>query len=102
MAPTLDLNDLGQPRDVASTTRRFFPKYTGPTLYVAGGDGPLTTALGIGKIFAVLGLTLSNGTVILLGYYDATADKIKWFDMAGAEASGDLSTYSGHIEVIGQ
>ena len=92
------------PRDVGATTRRFFPAYTGPASYATGGDTGLAAALGIGKIFAVLGLTISNGTLTYIGWYSTTTGNLLWFDMAGAQVANatDLSTFVGQFEVIGQ
>ena len=100
---TLDLNNVGQSRDLGATTRRYFPQYTGP-IYATGGEAGLAAALGIGKIFAVLGLTISNGTNVLHGWWDATNEKIVWFAAAGTEVTDttDLTDYVGQIEVIGQ
>ena len=90
------------PRDLGATTRRYFPTYTGATLYAAGGDTGLAEAIGIGKIFVVLG-AISNGTNLLIPFYDQATGKLMWFDNStGAEASGNLSGYSGALEVIGQ
>lgn len=94
----------GVPGDNASTTKRYFPLYTGPASYVTGGDVGVTTAVGLGKIFAVLGLIASNGTTVIVGRYIPTTDALQWFDMAGAEIAPatDLSGYTATLEVIGQ
>lgn len=84
--------------------RRTF-KYTGPASYVTGGD-PLNAGseLGITNVHAWLGNVVSNGTVILITFYDAANKKLKYFDLAGAEIANatNLSTYSGYAEVIGR
>lgn len=90
------------PRDIAATSRRYFPTYTGSAAYAAGGDTGLADALGIGKIFVVLG-TISDGVDVLIPYYDQATGKLMWFnDGTGNEAAGDLSAFSGVLEVIGQ
>ena len=80
-------------------------KFSGPASYVAGGD-PLNPGaeLGMSIVHAWLGNVVSNGTVILLAYYDVANKKLKYFDLAGAEVAGgtNLSTYSGYAEVIGR
>lgn len=110
---TLDIRQgaVGAPGDIGHTTRRLFPLYTGPASYVAGGDPGLLAALGIGKLFAVDLLALTNGTKLYLGVYTfagvgaQTADAIQVFDpTTGAEVAPgtNLSTYTAQFEVIGQ
>lgn len=97
-AVNIDLSTA--PRDLASTTRRYHVQYTGATLYVAGGDTGLADALGVGQVFEVLG-TISNGTNVLIPFYDRTTGKLQWFDNGtGAEAAGNLSAYVGTLEVV--
>lgn len=97
-----DLSVIGQPMDGANTTRRAFPTYTGSATAASGGEEGLAAACRMSKVFAIAGAVISNGSTILLGFYNQATSKLQWFDMAGAEATGDLSGYSGTFEVIGQ
>jgi len=104
---TLDIRQgsRGVPGDNASTTKRFFPKYTGPKSYTTGGDVGVAAAVGIGKVFAVLGLIATNGTATIIGVYNTTTDAIQWFvPSTNVEVAGavDLSGYTATLEVIGQ
>ena len=81
--------------------RRQIAEITGPVLYVAGGDALDPNDFRMGKIDAVLGAIFSNGTATLLGWYNVATQKLMIFDMAGTEASGDLSTYTARVEVVG-
>lgn len=95
----------GAPRDAASTTRRYFPSYTGPAAYATGGDTGMLAALGVGKIFCINALIITNGTVVLVGVYLPATDAIQWFVAStGAEVANgvDLSGYTGQFEVCAQ
>lgn len=94
----------GIPGSVESTLRRQVFKYTGPT-YVTGGDAITPNDFRMGKIFAVLGGYISNGTAVRLIYYDLTNQKLMAFvPNTGAEVANgvDLSGYTGYLEVVGQ
>lgn len=73
-------------------------RYAGPAAYVAGGDpisGP--TDLGSGEIFGVYGV-ISSGSAVRIAFWDYTNQKLQFFvPNTGAEASGDLSTFSGTL-----
>ncbi len=78
--------------------------YTGPVLYVAGGDlATLQTDFGFSRVNNVfLGLAW-NGTSVRLIVWDPTNKKIVWYvPETGAEASGNLSAYVAQILVVGQ
>lgn len=86
----------------AGFQRRIF-RYTGPSSYAAGGESldPMT-AFGLGRVAAVLGV-ISNGSAVRVLWWDKANSKLKAFvPNTGAEASGDLSGYSGTLEAIGQ
>lgn len=86
-----------------STQRRQVFAYTGPTLYVAGGDPIAPEDLRMGKLFAVLGGLITDGTLIrVVTYIPSTGKLFITVPDTGAEASGDLSTYTGRLEAIGQ
>jgi len=83
-------------------------RYTGPALYVAGGD-PVNapTELGMGEVYAVLGNIGNNGgtvsTAILVPFFDYVTQKIMWFvPNTGAQASGDLSGFVGTLTFFGK
>lgn len=73
-------------------------QYTGPALYVAGGDpisGPVD--LGCGEIYGCYG-SISNGSAVLIPWWDYTNQKVKFFvPNTGAEAAGNLSAYTGTL-----
>jgi hypothetical protein len=97
---TLDLSVA--PADLGATVRRQVVTYTGPVLYATGGDAVTPNDVRMGKIFAVLGLTITNGTLTYIGWFDAENLKIMWFDMAGAQVGAvDLSTFTGRLEFVG-
>lgn len=101
-AVTIDLAAVQPSRDIGSTTRKYHPTYTGPSLYVAGGDTGLAAALGVKQIVIVLG-TITNGTTVLIPCYIQSTSKVQWFiATTGLEASGDLSAYSGVLLVVAQ
>ena len=84
--------------------RRVVP-YTGPASYATGGDSFTPEELALGKLLAVLALTITNGTAIRVGAYDYTNKKILWYvPNTGAEvaATVDLSGFTGRFEVIGK
>ena len=108
---TIDIHQgaLGAaPADVGHTTKRFFPLYTGPASYVTGGDPGLLAAIGLGKIFAVLGILLTTGlagSALYVGVYNPATDSIVIFNpTTGLEvaAATNLSTFTSTCEVIGQ
>ena len=78
--------------------------YTGPSSYVTGGDSLPPEQLALGRIDKIGFDVASNGTDLRLVGYDYTNEKVKWFDLAGAEiANGtNLSAYSARFEVIGK
>lgn len=91
------------PGQNTNTLRRQVFQYTGPTLYVAGGD-PLTPSdFRMGAIHAVLGGFIGSGTALRLVFFDEANGKLQIFvPDTGAEAAGDLSTFSGRLEVVGR
>ncbi len=72
-------------------------QYTGPSAYVAGGDPISGNDLGSGEIYGVYG-SLSNGTNVLSCWWNYATQKLKIFAVGqAAEASGDLSAYTGTL-----
>jgi len=97
---TLDLSIA--PADISSTYRRQVATYTGPTLYVAGGDPISADDVRMGILFTVLG-TITNGTNVLVIAWDALNNALMLFDNStGAEFAGDASGYLGNLEFIGR
>lgn len=91
------------PANVESTYRRQVVQYTGPSSYAAGGDPVDPEEVRMGKVFAVLGGLITNGTLVRLVTYNPSTEKLFiTVPDTGAEASGDLSTYSGRLEFVGQ
>ena len=76
---------------------------TGTNDYAAGGFSAPPEAIGLGHLDLVLFEPASNGTVILFWLYDYANEKIKSFDMAGAETADDvdLSTYTARFRAWG-
>ena len=78
-------------------------RYTGPAAYPAGGDAYVAgTDLPMGEVFGVYG-TISNGSAVRIAYWDYPNQKLEFFvPNTGAEASGDLSAYSGTLLFTGK
>lgn len=98
----LDLT-LFRAEDVRSTKRVISGVYTGPASYATGGDALLPNEVKLGQIHYFDTEPPTNGTDLRLARYDYTNQKVKWFDLAGAEiANGtDLSAYSCRFEAVG-
>ena len=79
-----------------SYSRRVF-KYT-------GGESLTPESIGLGKIEAILGLTIWNGSAVLFGFWDQPNKKILWYSATGTQVTNatDLSAYVGYFEVIGK
>jgi len=97
------------PGQVESTCRRQVATLSGPTVaqggYLTGGITVDPTEVRMGKIFAILGGVLSNGTAMLLPWYDVATGKLLYFvPNTGAEVANatDLTAYSGRVEFVGQ
>lgn len=77
--------------------------YTGPTSYATGGDSLTPEECQLGKIAAVIGLTISNGTNVYTGYWNPSTKKVLWYSATATEITNatDLSAFTGRIEVIG-
>ena len=103
MTGTLDLTVV-RPYDVAGVRRRTIGKYTGPAVYVAGGDPIDAGDLKLGEIeyFNMAGLT--DGTTLYEVVYDRANKKLQIFLAAGTEvvAGTVMSTYSGYFEAVGK
>lgn len=102
MPPTIDVTQFRM-QDTSSDKRRAMGVYTGPASYATGGDAAAPGYFSLGQLHVLFFEQATNGTVILLLKYDYTAQKVKWFDMAGAEiaAATNLSTYTARFEAIG-
>ncbi len=83
-------------------SRRVF-NYAGPTSYATGGDSLTPESIGLGRIEALLGLQISNGTNVYFGYWNPTTQKILWYSATATEitAAADLSAFNGRFEAIG-
>lgn len=99
----LDLTTIADRHDHTGSKIRKFVRITGPTSYATGGEALAPQAFGMGKIILLLAELASNGTDLRLVLYDYTNQKVKWFDLAGAEiANGTaLNAYAARAEVIG-
>jgi len=92
------------PADLSSTCRRQVADYSGPASYATGGDAIDANLVRMAKIFAILNLTISNGTTVHHGWFNADTNKIMWFVAAGTQVTNatDLSTFTGRMEFVGQ
>jgi hypothetical protein len=100
----LALSTIRQNRDNWSTHKVQVFLYTGPTLYVAGGDSLLPADVGWASFDGVdvLGVAYNGTNTVRLVGYDYTAQKFVWYvPNTGSEASGDLSTYTVRVLLIG-
>lgn len=86
-----------------SYNRRIF-QYTGSASYATGGDTFNPEAIGLSKIEALLGLTITNGTNVYWGHYNRSTKKILFYSATGTEISNavDLSGFTGNFEAIGK
>lgn len=78
---------------------------TGPASYVTGGDSVnLGDDLKMSEVWVFLAEPPSNGVDLRLVRYDYTNNKLKWFDLAGAEIAGgtNLAAYSARFFVTGK
>ena len=89
--------------DKSGTKERRIVAYTGP-VYATGGDSLTPESVALKTIDAIVGMTISNGTNQLYGWYDRTNKKIKWFSATATETNNgtDLTGYTGNFEIIGR
>ena len=78
--------------------------YTGPASYVTGGDSLTPQQISLGKIGAIVGLTISNGTNVYWGYYNTSTAKILWYSATATEITNatDLSGFTGRFIAFGK
>lgn len=102
MAANLDLTQY-RAEDVRGTKRVISGIYTGPASYSTGGDALAPGEVKLGQLHFFAAEVASNGTDLRLVKYDYATEKVKWFDLAGAEiANGaNLSAYSCRFEAVG-
>lgn len=83
-------------------------RYTGPAAYAAGGESVNASAdLGMAEVYAVYGEIGNVGgavsTAVRILHFDYANQKLQWFvPNTGAEASGDLSGFSGVLTFYGK
>lgn len=96
--------DTVQMHDKSGTKERRILAYTGPASYATGGDSLTPESVGLSKIEAIVGLTISNGTNVYFGYWNATTKKILWYSATATEIANatDLSGFTGRFEAIGK
>lgn len=101
--PTLD-KTIGAYHDASNARIRKIGNYTGPASYATGGDALVSGDLGMGRIEMLNFEIATNGSVILIVRYDYVNNKVKWFDLAGAEVANTtaLGAYSARFEAIGK
>lgn len=103
MPPTIS-RSIGAYHDSSNARIRKIGEYTGPASYVTGGDPFSPSDVGMGRIELLVFENASNGTDLRLAKFDYTNNKVKWFDLAGAEiaAAQALNTYVARFEAIGK
>lgn len=72
--------------------------------YVTGGESIDAAGLGMGTVFGVYG-TISNGSAVLVGWFDFTNQQLKWFvPNTGSEVANglDLTGYNGTLLITGK
>lgn len=91
-------------QDRTGATERRILVYTGPASYATGGDSLTPESVALGKIGAILGLVISNGTTVYWGFYNVSTQKILWYSATATEVPNatDLSGFTGRFEVIGR
>jgi hypothetical protein len=100
--PTLSVTGIRQPRENLSTHKVQFVTVTGPASYSAGGDSFAPSDFGWSTFDHVSCELAWSGTAARLVVYDYTNSKLVWYvPNTGSEASGDLSTYSLRVMVVG-
>jgi hypothetical protein len=99
---TID-QSIGNYHDSSHTHLRKIGRATGPASYTTGGDPLLPAGLSLGRVEVLLFEPFENGTVIIFGRYNVTAQTVKFYDLAGNEIANatDLSLYSARFEAIG-
>lgn len=101
--PFTDLNIEWPMRDLTAQAKVASGKGTGPELYVVGGEAIVLADLGLSEVWWFSPIVAYNGTDVLLARYNATTNKLQWFDMAGAESGAvDLSLYTYTFFVTGK
>lgn len=76
----------------------------GPTSYATGGDAIDAAALGLSQVFGVYG-QLSNGTTIVVPFFDFANQKLMFWVMAtDAQVANavDLSGFTGTLLITGK
>lgn len=104
MLGTITIPD-GVPADLSSTCRRQVCTYAGPSAYPTGGDAISPEDVRMGKLFALLGCVLSNGTTPLVATWVPATETLQLFVAStGVEVANgvDVSGYSGTFEAVGQ
>lgn len=98
-----NLNTAWPMRDLLAQAKVASGQYTGPALYTPGGEAVDLSAIGLSEVWYWAPMVFTNGTVIIMAIYDATANTLKFFDMTGAEMGAvDLSTYTSTFFVTGK
>lgn len=97
------ISKLGPFQDRSGNYMRRVFKYAGPASYATGGDSLTPESIGLGRIEALLGLTIWNGSAVFWGVWDATNKKIVFYSATGTEVTNatNLSAYVGYFEAIG-
>ena len=79
-------------------------RWTGPTSYVTGGEDVSPAVFGLGKIIAIVGLMITDGTTMRIGVWNIATQKLQYIvPNTNAEVANatNLSTFTGGIVVFG-
>lgn len=89
--------------DAAGLRRRVVVNITGPSSYSAGGESLTAADVGLGVIehFPATMLFKDSGDMIFC-VYDYTNAKLVFYTGYTDQGSGDYSSYSGRVEIIGR
>lgn len=100
---SLTLNfDVARDRDVAGKRARRVVQITGPASYTAGGESLTASDLALREVEIFPPVVLWDGSDWRIGHYDYDNAKLVIFDNGFTEASGDLSSFVGRVEVAGK
>lgn len=79
-------------------------RWTGPASYATGGEDVSPAIFGLGKIVAIVGMQITDGTTMRLGVWNIATQKLQFIvpnTNAEVAAAVNLSAFSGAIVVFG-
>ena len=79
-------------------------RWTGPASYATGGEDVSPAIFGLGKIIALLGCVITDGTTTRIGVWNIATQKLQFIvpnTNVEVAAAVNLSTFTGAIVVFG-